>query len=96
MTAITIKDLRRNRDMDRKAMSRITGAGGAPWVFGWARPYVESSRGDGSGFNFYQTNNFFIADQINNQISVIDVTNSAANAVINVNAKQQALNFKHA
>jgi hypothetical protein len=33
---------------------------------------------------------------MNNQISVIDVQNSAANAVINVDAKQQAANIKGA
>ena len=41
--------------------------------------------------NFYQTN--FIADQLNVQLQTIDVENSAANAVINVNADQNALNL---
>jgi hypothetical protein len=94
MAAIKIKDLRMNRELDRKTMSRIAGAGGAPWVFGWATPYVDAARRAASGVNFFQTNYFYIADQMNNQIAMIDIDNTAANAVINVDAKQQALNGK--
>jgi YVTN family beta-propeller protein len=96
MTAITIKDLHINRELDGKAMSRITGARSANWLYGWARAYAGDAQGSGYGGNFYQTNYFYIADQMNNQISVIDVQNSAANAVINVDAKQQAGNIKGA
>ncbi|MGZ3240873.1 MAG: hypothetical protein ACXWIN_06790 [Burkholderiaceae bacterium] len=94
MAAITIKDLHTSRAMDLKAMASIRGAGGAPWVYGWARPYIERAAnfGSGSPINLFQTNNFYIADQMNNQISVIDVKNSAANANINVNATQNASN----
>lgn len=95
MAAITIKDLHAERTLERARMSCVKGAS-AGWVYGWIRPYVEASSGTGFGgvINVYQTNYFNIADQINNQVSVIDVQNSAANAVINVNAKQQSLNLK--
>lgn len=94
MAAITIKDLPTSRALDLKAMTSIRGAGGAGWVFGWARPYIEQAAHFGSGapINLFQTNNFYIADQMNNQISVIDVKNSASNATINVNATQNASN----
>ncbi|MGZ5818926.1 MAG: hypothetical protein ACXWJD_09280 [Burkholderiaceae bacterium] len=93
MAVITINDLHTNRALDLKAMSSIRGAG-AGWVYGWIRPYVDAAPSFGSNapINFYQTNNFYIADQMNNQISVIDVKNSAANASINVNATQNAAN----
>ena len=94
MAAITIKDLHTSRALDLKAMASIRGAGGAGWVFGWARPYIEQAQrfGSGSPINLFQTNNFYIADQMNNQISVVDVNNSASNATINVNATQQGTN----
>lgn len=94
MGAITINDLHTNRDLDGKDMSRITGAGGSPWVFGWIRPYVEASPSFGSAVNFYQTNNIYIADQMNNEFLAVDIKNSAPNANINVSPKQQAMNFK--
>ncbi|SNT38746.1 hypothetical protein SAMN06265795_1353 [Noviherbaspirillum humi] len=81
MAAITINDLSMNRDMDRAAMAAISG-GGAPWVYGWIRPFTSSEFGSGSVVNFYQINNY--ADQMINQIQVVDVNNSAANANINV------------
>jgi hypothetical protein len=96
MAAITIKDLRMKRELDGKAMSRITGARSANWVYGWAKAYVDPAQKFASSGNFYQTNYFYIADQMNNQISMIDVQNSAANAVINVDANQQAGNRKQA
>jgi hypothetical protein len=96
MAAITIKDLRMKRELDGKAMSRITGARSANWLYGWARAYAGDAQKSGYGGNFYQTNYFYIADQMNNQISMIDVQNSGANAVINVDANQQAGNRKQA
>jgi len=94
MSAITVRDLSTDRTLDRKTMSSVSG-GGAPWVYGWIRPYVEQAFARiGAVVNFYQTNNIFIADQMNNQIQVIDIDNSAANAVINVAAKQTAINVK--
>jgi hypothetical protein len=94
MTAITINDLPASRDLDRKAMASIKGAG-AGWVFGWIRPFVEAAPSFGQVINFYQTNNIFVADQMNNQIAVIDVANSATNATLNVDAKQLGLNAQH-
>ena len=96
MATITIKDLNQNRALDNKAMSAIKGAG-APWVFGWIRPFVASSASSGSfggTLNLYQTNNFYIADQMNNQFQVIDIEASAANANIHVDAKQLAGNVQ--
>ena len=95
MTSITINDLHTHRDLDRTAMAGVRGAG-AGWVYGWIRPYVEASSSFGSTVNFHQTNNYYSADQMNIQVEVIDINNSAANAIINVNAKQQAINFKQA
>lgn len=91
MAAITIKDLRTDRTLDREAMSSIRG-GGAPWVFGWIRPHTEFSPSFGTVVNFYQVNNF--ADQMINQIQVIDIDNSAANANINVALDAQSTNNK--
>lgn len=91
MTAPTIRDLPLDRALDYKAMSAIKGAGGAPWVFGAFRAFLPEIARTLPIVNFYQTN--FIADQLNVQFQTIDVENSAANAVINVNAGQNALNF---
>lgn len=96
MATITIKDLHTNRALDRDAMSAIKGAAGAPWVFGWIRPYVEAAGRSGASFNFFQTNHIYVADQMNNQIQVVEVSNAAANANITVDAKQLAGNFKEA
>lgn len=95
MAAITINDLHISRTLDRKAMSFIRGAS-AGWIYGWISQYVEAAPRFGPSINFYQTNNFYIADQMNNQIEMIDINNSAANSNINVNAKQQSLNYQHA
>jgi hypothetical protein len=91
MTTMTITDLPMSRALDFKAMSSIKGAGGAPWVFGAFRAFLPESARIAPIVNFYQTN--FVADQLNVQFQTIDVENSAANAVINVNAGQNALNF---
>jgi hypothetical protein len=93
MATLTIRDLCTERKLDGKTMSRIRGAGGAGWVYGWIRPFIESTPGFGGGVNFYQTNNFFVADQMNNQVQVIGVTNSGDNASINISPKQQAANL---
>lgn len=92
MATIAINDLPKNHALDRKAMSTIKG-GGAPWVFGWIRPFVESSPSFGSSINFFQTNNIYVADQMNNQFQVIDIEATAANATINVDAQQLANNL---
>ncbi|MCK0511860.1 hypothetical protein [Aromatoleum buckelii] len=95
MAAITVKDLLADFTLDRKTMSSVKGRGGASWVYGWISPYIgHAATRVGAVTNFYQTNNIFVADQINNQIQVIDIDNSAANAAINVAAAQTAVNFK--
>jgi hypothetical protein len=96
MTAITIEDLPMDVTLARSAMCALRGAyGGAPWVYGWISPYVERAAGSfGSVVNFYQTNNFFVADQMNNQIQVTNIEASATNATINVAPTQIAANFK--
>jgi len=94
MATTTINDLRLSRALDHKAMSAIKGAGGAPWVFGAFRPFVPESARFAPIVNFYQTNNIFVADQLNVQFQTIDIESSAANAVINVVAGQDAINFK--
>ena len=93
MATLTIKDLRMSRALDYQAMSSIKGAGGAPWVFGAFRPFVPEIPHIVPIVNFYQTNNIFVADQLNVQLQKIDVNNSATNAVISVNAGQHAANL---
>ena len=90
MSTLTLTDLPMSRALDFQAMSSIRGAGGAPWVFGAFAPSCPRAR-IAPIVNFYQTN--FVADQLNVQFQNIDVDNSAANAVININAGQNALNF---
>jgi hypothetical protein len=85
MTSLAITDLHLQHDIDHKAMSFIRGAGGAPWVFGWAQPYEPPQPpGFGSIINLYQTNNTFYANQVINQYQMLDVTNTAANANVTV------------
>jgi len=94
MAITTINDLRLSRALDYKAMSSIKGAGGAPWVFGAFQPFLPESARFLPIVNFYQTNNTFVADQLTVQFQNIDVSNSAANATINVSAGQNAINLK--
>ena len=94
MATTTINDLRMSRALDHKAMSSIHGAGGAPWVFGAFRAFVPESAQFVPIVNFYQTNNVFVADQLNVQMQTIDINSSAANATINVSAGQNAINLK--
>ena len=91
MSTMTITDLPMNRALDPRAMSSIKGAGGAPWVFGAFRAFLPESARIAPVVNLYETN--FIADQLNVQVQTVEVENSAANAVINVNAGQNAMNF---
>lgn len=91
MAALVINDLRTDRVLDRKAMASIRG-GGAPWVFGWIRPYTSSPASFGTVVNFYQVNNF--ADQMTNQIQLVDINNTGANSNITVALDEQASNVK--
>lgn len=93
MSTLTIKDLPGSRLLDCRALSAIRG-GGAPWVYGWIRPYVSSAPGTGGAvFNFYQINNY--ADQMINQVQVVDVNNTGANAAISVDLAESSTNIKH-
>ena len=61
-----------SRALDYQAMSSIKGAGGAPWVFGAFQPFVPESDRFAPIVNFFQTNNIFVADQLNVQFQTID------------------------
>ena len=89
MASITINDLPTSATLDRKAMSAIRGAG-APWVFGWIRPFVAESPSQLPVINFYQINNF--ADQMINQYQTVSVNNSGANAMLNVVVDADSMN----
>jgi hypothetical protein len=90
MAHITIKDLPANRWLDRAAMRRTRGGDGAPWVFGWIRPYVPEQPGIAPVINFYQINNY--ADQLINQFQMVNVSNSAPNAVVTVGVDERSKN----
>ena len=89
MASISIKDLPRNATLDRQAMAAVHGAG-APWVFGWIRPFVEASPGQLPVINFYQINNF--ADQMINQFQTVSVNNSGPNSMLNVIVDESSAN----
>lgn len=91
MAAISIKDLNYNRALDRRSMSFVRGGNGS-WVFGWIRPYVTATPSFGPVINFYQINNY--AEQMINQIQMVDVTNSAANSNINIALAENSSNTK--
>jgi hypothetical protein len=90
MATITISDLPASKTLDRKAMSTIRGAGGAPWVFGWIRPFVEGSSGQVPVINFYQINNY--ADQMINQYQMVSVNNTGNNANLTVGVDERSVN----
>jgi len=93
MASIIISDLPASACLDRRAMAAIRG-GGAPWVFGWIRPYVDGTPGGASGrspvINFYQINNY--ADQMINQFQTVTVNNAGANAQLDVNVDERSVN----
>jgi hypothetical protein len=90
MATITVKDLPASMALDRRAMSAIQGGGGAPWVFGWIQPYVDAGPSQFPVINFYQINNF--ADQMINQYQTVSVSNTGANATLNVAVDESSLN----
>lgn len=90
MATITINDLPASVTLDRKAMSTIRGAAGAPWVFGWIRPFINASPGQQPVINFYQINNY--ADQMINQYQMVSVNNSGANSTLNVQVDEDSAN----
>jgi len=87
MSAITIKDLSLDVELDRKAMASIYGgAGNGSWVFAF-RPVVETaSRTPGSIINIFESNTFesntfqsntyYIADRMTNQSLSINGSNN--------------------
>lgn len=89
MASISIKDLPRNATLDRQAMAAVRGAG-APWVFGWIRPFVQASPSQLPVINFYQINNF--ADQMINQFQTVSVNNSGPNSMLNVVVDASSVN----
>jgi hypothetical protein len=93
MATTTIRDLPSSRALGYRAVRSIRGGGGALWVFGAFRAFVREIAPTLPIVNFNQTNNFFVADQLNVQFQDIDVENSAPNANVNVVAGQKALNF---
>lgn len=97
MAALIIRDLPRESDLQAGAMSSIRGGGGAPWVFGWIRPYVPAMAGDG-GFggviNVFEVTNNYFAQQMNNQFQTIDISNTAPNAQISLAVDQRSMNIK--
>ncbi|MFL6673661.1 MAG: hypothetical protein ACJ8LG_10260 [Massilia sp.] len=90
MVSIRINDLPASRDLDRRAMSRIRGADGAPWVFGWIRAYLPARADTSPVINFYQINNY--ADQLINQFQLVDVRNTAPNSVVTVGVDERSTN----
>lgn len=91
MSTIAIRDLPLNRALDTRARSAIRGARNGLWTIGAFVPYRPASP-IGPVVNFFQTNNIFVADQLNIQLQSITVKNTAANANITVDAAQNALN----
>lgn len=90
MASITIEDLSTNVALDSKAMASMRGGDGAPWVFGWIRPYMPSQPGLAPVINFYQINNY--ADQLINQFQMVNVNNAAPNSVITVGVDERSNN----
>jgi len=90
MATITINDLPTSKTLDRNAMSTIRGAGGAPWVFGWIRPFIESSPSQFPVINFYQINNY--ADQMINQYQVVSVNNTGNGATLSLTVDEDSVN----
>lgn len=93
MAAITINDLPTNRALDREEMSFVRG-GGAPWVFGWIRPFVATTPSFGPVVNFFNITNNYTADQMINQFQVVDINNTGSNSNITVNLAENSSNVK--
>lgn len=93
MASITISDLSHNLALDRKAMSAISGGGGAPWVFGWITPYVHETPSVGPVVNLYDVTNNFYANQMINQFQNVEVNNTGNNSNINVSPDARSTNL---
>ncbi|MBL8316860.1 MAG: hypothetical protein JNJ42_00570 [Burkholderiaceae bacterium] len=92
MATMTISDLPACRALDYSAMRSIRGAAGE-WVFGATADALRAFTGNRTSpiVNLYQTNNFFI-DQLNVQLQTIDIDVVGDNALVNVDAEQDASN----
>jgi hypothetical protein len=90
MSAITIKDLPLDVELDRKAMATIYGGNGGQWVLGAFQPFVETaSRTPGSIINLFQSNTFqsntyYMADRMNNQFLSINGSNNGPVTVVGI------------
>ena len=85
MSAITIKDLSLDVELDRKAMASVYGGAGAPWVFGAFQPFVQTaSRAPGSIINLFQSNTYYMADQMTNQSVNINGSNSGPITIVGI------------
>jgi hypothetical protein len=97
MATVTINDLPASDVIDYKAMSCINGGAGAAWVYAFGPQSDQVLPGlslSQTTNNFFQTNNFFIADQLNIQVQNIDVETAADTAVVNVIAGQDSAAVK--
>jgi hypothetical protein len=91
MTAITVEDLPFDLTLDREAMTAIHGSG-APWLYGWIVPFVESQPSAGPVVNLYETTNNIYVGQMINQFQNTTVQNTGANSNISVNPDERSTN----
>jgi hypothetical protein len=90
MSAITIKDLSLDVELDRKAMATICGGNSGQWVLGAFQPFVETvSRTPGSIINLFQSNTFqsntyYMADRMTNQVLSINGSNNGPVTVVGI------------
>ncbi|MEM5387107.1 hypothetical protein VSR68_26415 [Paraburkholderia phymatum] len=92
MASINISDLPLNLALDRKAMSAISGGGGAPWVFGWITPFVQNTPSVGPVVNLYDVTNNFYANQMINQFQTVNVQNTGNNSAVITAPDERSLN----
>jgi hypothetical protein len=90
MANIRIHDLHYDHTLDAGAMARVRGGDGAAWCFGWIQPFVAERPGLAPVINFYQINNY--ADQLINQYQLVNVSNTAPNAVVRVGVDERSVN----
>jgi hypothetical protein len=91
MAHIRIENLRSHRTLDAGAMARTRGGDGAAWCYGWILPWLPAqARSAAPVINFYQINNY--ADQMINQVQLVNVSNAAPNAVLTVGVDGRSTN----
>jgi len=88
MSTLTIRDLPLDVQLDRKAMVSIYGgggvAGGAPWVFAFQPVVQTASRAPGSIINVFESNTYYMADRMTNQVLNINGSNSASITMVGI------------